>query len=105
MTNGSIIMLAINMRGQFIGRETAEVAKEIAQVAIGAMKFFCHCVHLGAVAGRQHHDFADVGSRHQAMHGLGNCVVGNSDPLKKGQGPSTVIHPKDDDRHGSYLIP
>jgi hypothetical protein len=39
------------------------------------------------------------------MHGLGNCVVGNSDPLKKGEGPGTVIHPEYDDRHGYYLIP
>jgi hypothetical protein len=39
------------------------------------------------------------------VNGLSNCVVGNSDPLKKGEGSSTVIHPEDDDRHGSYLIP
>ena len=105
MADGSIVMLAVYVRNQFVGREAAQIAKEIAQVAIGAMELFCDCVHLGAVTCRQHHDFAKVGSRHQAMHGLGNCVVGNSDPLKKGEGPGTVIHPEYDDRHGYYLIP
>ena len=69
------------------------------------MEFFSDRVHLGAVTRRQHNDFTNVGSCHQAVHGLGNCVVGNSDPLQQGKGSGPVIHPEDDDRHGYYLIP
>ena len=63
-------MLAVQVRDQFVDRQVAELAEEVAHVAVRAVEQLGDDVDLGAVARRQHDGFADVVTHRQAGNGL-----------------------------------
>ena len=104
MSDRRLVVLAVQVRSEFVGREPTEFAEELAQVAVGTMELLGDGVHLGAVAGRQHDGLADVRTRHQSVDRLGDRMIGDRHALEKCEGTSAVVHPENDDRHGGYLI-
>ena len=49
VTDGSIVVLAIDMGCQFFGGKSTKFAKEIAKIAVGPVKFLGNCIHLSAI--------------------------------------------------------
>ena len=60
MTDGSIVVLAIDMGCQFFGGKSTKFAKEIAKIAVGPVKFLGNCIHLSAIARRENDNFTNV---------------------------------------------
>ena len=55
-----VVVLAVEVRVEIVGVQPAELAEEVADVAVGAVEPLGDGVDLGAVAGGEHHDLADV---------------------------------------------
>jgi hypothetical protein len=103
MGHRSLVMLAVEVRGDVAGGETARLAEEITDVLVGAVEALGYRVHLGAVARGQHHDLTDVVSHDEAVQRLRHRTVGDGDPLEQLHRRRAVVHPDDDDGHGRTL--
>ena len=61
--DGSVVVLAVEVRVQLVGGEAAELAEEVADVGVGAVEALGDGVDLGAVARAEHDGLADVVAR------------------------------------------
>ena len=58
--HGGVVVLGVQVRVQLVGRDVAEIAQEVTDVGVRAVELLGDGVDLGAVAGAQHDDLADV---------------------------------------------
>ena len=89
------IVLAVEMRDQLVGRQVAELAQEVAYVAVRPVEQFGDDIDLGAVAGRQHDGFADVVAHRQAGNGLAESVGDHRDAFEQRQRAAAMVDPDD----------
>ena len=99
MIDRSGVVLTVEVRGQFVDTEIAELAQEIADVAVGAVEQFGDHVHLGAVARGQHDRFANVVPLGEAAHGLGEMLRRDRDALQQCQWTTAVVDADDENGH------
>jgi hypothetical protein len=104
--HGGVVVLAVQVRVQVVGRQAAEFAEEVADVGVGAVELLGHGVDLGAVAGAEHHGLAHVvAAAASPCNDLGNHLGCQRDALEQRQRPGAVVHSDHDDRHDDHLLP
>ncbi len=79
------VVLAVEMRRQFVDGQVTELAQEVADVTVGAVEEFGHDVDLGPVARRQHHGLTHVVALSQTGHGLAELFGRDRDALEQRQ--------------------
>ena len=89
------IVLAVEMRDQLVRRQVAELAQEVAHIAVGAVEHLGDDVDLGAVARRQHDGFADVVAHRQSGDGLAESIGDDRDAFEQRQRAAAVVDPDD----------
>ena len=95
-----LVVLAVEVGAQLVGRQPGQLAEEVADVGVGAVEALGDGVDLGAVAGREHDDLADVRSQPQVDQRLGPGVAVEGDALEHVERRRAVVDPDDDDGHG-----
>ena len=95
------VMLAVEVRGEFVDAETAELAEQVADVAVGAVEQLGDHVHLGAIAGRQDDRFAHVVALSESADRLGEPIRRDRDALEEGQWTTAVVDADDEDGHST----
>ena len=94
-----VVVLAVEIRVQLVGRQLTGVAQEFADLGVGRVESLGDGVDLGAVTGAEHRDLAEVVTPGQPGQRLGQVVRGDGDPLQERQRPRAVIDTDDDDGH------
>ena len=99
MLDGLRTVIHIEVIGDLLRRGEGEISEEGAQIRVGRMELLSHHVDLGAIAGGQHHCFADVLVRNHIVQCLRQSGIVDGDALKQRQRNSSVVQPENDYRH------
>ena len=102
--DGGLVVLAVQVRVELVGREVAELAEEVADVGVGTVEPLGDGVDLGAVARAEHDDLADVVAVGEPVDRLGELVGGERHPLEHAERARAVVDADDDDGHDSASL-
>ena len=103
VSDGSVVVLAVEVGVQFVGVEPAEIAEEVADVGVRVVEAFSDDVDLGAVARAQHDRFANALASNQTGDRLALFVGSNAQTLEERQCASAMVDTDHHDRHGRRL--
>ncbi len=95
------VVLAVQVRSEFVDTEIAQLAQQVTDVAVGAVEQFGDDVHLGPIAGGQDHCFAHVVALGETAHRLGEMVGRDRDALEQRQWTTAVVDADDENGHST----
>ena len=93
------LVVGVKVVAKRLGGQVRDVGKEVAHVAVRAMKPLGVDINLGAIAGAEQHCLEDVRAGVEVVKGLAQVGLGNGELLEGVDGHAAIVYPDDNNRH------